>query len=88
LPDNKKGHQPVYFTPLMALKLAGSGLHAGPVTMTRVIMTTGMVWGLVERSARPVNTVRIKDPKFECSLQVWQMQVGLGMSFVNGRIMC
>jgi hypothetical protein len=46
--------------PLMALKLAASGLHAGPVTMTRVIMITGMAWGVV-LPARLVNACSIED---------------------------
>ncbi len=41
---------------------------------------------MVERTARPVNACCIEGLKFECSLQVFQMQVGLGMSFVNESI--
>jgi hypothetical protein len=47
--------------PLMALKLAASGLHAGPDTMTRVIMITGMARGAVLRPARLVNACSIED---------------------------
>jgi hypothetical protein len=60
--DNKKGHQPVDFTPLMAFgSLVPAGLQAGPDTMTRMlIMPTGIPLGLRKR-LRDVNRAGIED---------------------------
>jgi hypothetical protein len=58
---NKKGHQPVVFTPLMAFGNLFPGLQAGPDTMTRMlIMPAGIPLGLRKR-LRDVNRAGIED---------------------------